>query len=54
MVLVTVLVETVRRYVHDRVILGAIAADLQALGIATLSDPDNSQCDPDARGPTAL
>ncbi len=39
MVLVAVVVETVRRHVQDRTILGAIAADLQALGMATLPAP---------------
>jgi hypothetical protein len=37
MVLVTVMVETVRRHVQDRAILGAIAQDLQALGMGSVS-----------------
>jgi hypothetical protein len=37
MVLLSVIVDTVTRHVHDRAILGAIAADLQALGMGSVS-----------------
>jgi hypothetical protein len=45
MVLVTVIVETVRRHVQDRAILGAIAVDLQALGMAMLPAPTHDRCE---------
>jgi hypothetical protein len=38
MVLLAVIVDTVRRHVQDRAVLGAIAADLQALGMGGVAD----------------